>query len=288
MNRRTFLSAAIGAFANRTDRAVAQAYIWTQEMERRNQTLEHGLSEIFASTKRAGFNQIELMQDFFAPALRDRTIAELRRNSMTAPIVYFGGTLHDNVQAEATCRRALELADTVREAGTVALNHNPDPKRPRASKAEWELNTQCEWLDHIGRELANKGLAFYVHHHDPEMADDAEEWRFILSETDPAAVSLCIDTHWVFRGGQDPLGLLKEAGTRTASLHLRNSVNKVWSEDFSDGDIDYRPIAAWLRSQSLNPWLVVELATEAGTPSTRSLEENLKRSRRYLNQVFGV
>lgn len=288
MNRRTFVSAAIGALANPTDRAVAQAYIWTQEMKRRNLTLEQGLSDIFASTKRAGFNQIELMQDFFAPALRDKTLAELRRNAMTAPIVYFGGTLHDNVQAEATCRRALELAGAVRGAGTIALNHNPDPKLPRAPKAEWELNTQCEWLDHIGRELAKKGLAFYVHHHDPEMADEAEEWRFILSETDPAVVSLCIDTHWAFRGGQDPLSLLKEAGSRTASLHLRNSVNKVWSEDFSDGDIDYRPIAAWLRSQSFNPWLVVELATEPGTPSTRSLEENLKRSRRHLNQLFGV
>lgn len=289
MNRRTFVSAAVGASFTKAapaDRAVAQSYVWTQEIRKRGQTLEQGLPDIFASTRRAGFGQIELMQEFFTPALRDKTLAELGRNGMTAPIVYFGGALHDNVQAEATCRRALELADAVRGAGAVALNHNPDPKRPRAAKAEWELNVQSEWLNHIGRELQKRGLAFYVHHHDPEMADDAEEWRFILETTDPRAVSLCIDAHWAYRGGQDPLRLLKEAGPRTAALHLRNSVNRIWSEDFSDGDLDYRPIAAWLRSKSLQPWLVVELAVEAGTPATRSLEDNLNRSRRYLNQVF--
>jgi inosose dehydratase len=291
LRRREFLLSAgapLLAAAPEKNQAVAQAYVWTQEMKKRGLTLEQGLPEIFASTRRAGFDQIELMSDFFAPALRDRTLAELRKSGLTAPVVYFGGNLHDNVKAASTCKAALALAEAVRGAGTTALNHNPDPKPQKAVKEEWELSVQSEWLDYIGGQLADRGMGFLVHHHDAEMADDAGEWKFILETTNPETVSLCVDTHWAYRGGQDPLQLLQAAGSRVGSIHLRNSVNKVWSEDFANGDVDYRPVAAWLKKTGLKPYLVVELAQENGQMITRSLEENLGRSRVYLRDVFGV
>jgi inosose dehydratase len=291
MHRREFLLSAAApllAAAPMKTQAVAQAYVWTQEMKKRGLTLEQGMAEIFSSTKRAGFDQIELMSDFFTPALRDRTLAELKKSGLTAPVVYFGGNLHDNVKAAATCKSGLALAEAVRGAGTTALNHNPDPKPQKAVKEEWELSVQSEWLNYIGEQLAARDMGFLVHHHDPEMADEAAEWKYILETTDPKTVSLCVDTHWAYRGGQDPLELLRAAGSRVGSIHLRNSVNKIWSEDFSSGDLDYGPVAAWLKKTGIKPYLVVELAQENGQKITRSLEENLRRSRVYLRDTFGA
>ena len=49
------------------------------------------------------------------------------------------------------------------------------------------------------------------------------------------------------RGGQDPMTILREAGKRIASLHVRNARNGVWLEELSDGDVDYREVALWLK-----------------------------------------
>jgi inosose dehydratase len=110
----------------------------------------------------------------------------------------------------------------------------------------------------------------------------------MLTHTDPKLVSLCADVHWLFRGGQDPYALLEEAGKRVASLHLRNSTNKIWAESLGDGDLDYRRVAAILRKSGIKPYLVVELAYEKDTRPSHTLEEDLNASRAYVEKVFGV
>jgi hypothetical protein len=97
---------------------------------------------------------------------------------------------------------------------------------------------------------------------------------------------LCIDLDWVFRGGQNPVAILREAGMRTASLHIRSSRNRVWSEAIGAGDIDYAAVAVELKRLRVQPFLVAELAYEAGTKPTRSLEENLRLSREYVEQTL--
>jgi inosose dehydratase len=140
----------------------------------------------------------------------------------------------------------------------------------------------------MGRQLKSAGLQLFVHHHSPEMADNAREWRHILKNTDPKLVALCMDLDWVHQGGQDPLALLEEAGSRAAELHLRNSRDKLWLEAFGDGDIDYRKISAYLNEKKLKPLLVVELAYQPATAVTRPLVEDLRLSREYAARIFAV
>jgi len=101
-------------------------------------------------------------------------------------------------------------------------------------------------------------------------------------------VSVCLDLDWIHQGGQDPLALLREAGSRVAGLHLRNSSQKLWLEALGDGDIDYRQVAAYLKQAELRPLLVVELAYRKETAVTRPLEDDLRLSRMYAERVFGV
>ena len=81
---------------------------------------------------------------------------------------------------------------------------------------------------------------------------------------------------------------LQRVGTRVESLHLRNSQHGVWMEDFGPGDVDYSPVAEYLHQINYQGFLVVELAYEKDTVMTRSLEEDLRRSRVYTEKVFGL
>jgi inosose dehydratase len=69
---------------------------------------------------------------------------------------------------------------------------------------------------------------------------------------------------------------------------VRNSRGGVWTEDFGDGDIDYRLVAQYLRQTGFTGFLSVELAWDKETAVTRPLEENLRRSRQYAQNVFGI
>lgn len=286
MTRRTFLASAtaLAAPAYRPQIA-AQFYVWTQQFGREKKPLAEGIPEAFAATRRAGYRQMELVSWIFTPDLRDRTAFALKEHDLRVPIVYSGARLHEAAVAEKSIESVLELADFVKALGASIIEVNCDPKPKREPKTDAELNTQAGQVRRLDGELRKRGMRLILHHHDPEMANNAREWRHLLANTE---AGFCMDTHWVLRGGQNPLALIEEAGPRVASVHLRNSRGGFWTEDFGDGDIDYRQIAAHFRKTGFSGHLVVELAYEKETKITRSLDENLRLSREYTERVFGA
>ena len=269
-------------------RLLAAGYIWQQWAGTNKKKLGDAVDEIFPATARAGYRHMELPSAYFAPDIREHTIEVIRKSGIDVPVLYHGGMLHERAGAEKTISDALELAEVIKPLGVKAVNTNANPKPGRAPKTDDELAAQASALNLFGEKLKDRGLRFFLHSHDPEMAQNAREWRYMLTHTDPKLVSLCADVHWLFRGGQDPYALLEEAGKRVASLHLRNSANKVWSESFGDGDIDYRRVAAILRKSGIKPYLAVELAYEKDTRPSHNLEDDLRESRAYTEKVFGV
>ena len=143
-------------------------------------------------------------------------------------------------------------------------------------------------MNRLGEALKKGGVTLLIHQHSPEMAEKAREWRFVLKHTDPALVAFNLDLDWVFRGGNQPLELLEEAGPRVLSTHIRSSRKGVWSEAVGDGDIDYAAVAQSLRKRGYTGYLVAELAYETQTQVTRSLVEDLRVSRLYIEKTFGV
>jgi len=265
-----------------------QFYIWTQHFQSRKISLAEGVEEAFAATRRAGYKQVELMAAFFTPDLREKTIKALRQHSLELPVVYNGGPMHEAAGAEKSIVATVELAEVVKAAGASVIDFNPNPKPKRERKSDEELATQARYVNQLGAELQRRGMRLILHHHDPEMADNAREWRHLVAKTDPRLVSFCVDVHWVYRGGQDPLTLLREAGSRLVELHLRNSKQGAWTEAFEKGDIDYSKVADYLRRTRFAGFLVVELAYEKSSAVTRSLEEDLRLSRVFAEKVFRV
>lgn len=294
MNRREMLLLAPAAMLGmaaakfRESRLSVEGYIFQQYAQRQHKKLGDVLDEIFPMARRAGFRNIELNQGFLAPDLRNRVLDLAKANGLRMPSVYVGGPMHERGLAERTISQALETASLCKSHGCRAIVNNPDPKPNDVPKTDAELAVQAEMLDLLGRELSNRGFELWTHAHAPQMADNAREWRYNLRHTDPKYVWVCLDMDWVYQGGQDPMALLREAGRRVASLHLRNSRRKVWLESFTNGDIDYRAIASTLDRERLAPLLVVELAYMKNTVVTRPLEQDLALSRAYAEQIFGL
>jgi inosose dehydratase len=265
-----------------------EIYIWIQHLEAEKKTLAEGVEEVLASFHRAGYRRVELNQDFFQPPLRDRTLTLLKKYNLAPETIYAATTLHETAAAERSVREVRELARLLKAHGTRVIVTNPSPKPGQAAKSEEELDTQAKYVDQLAADLHQQGIKLALHHHTPELAEHAREWRYLLQYTNPRQVYCCVDVHWAYRGGQDVMSFIRETGDRLVELHLRNSHQGVWAEDFGPGDIDYQQVADYLRDISFNGYLVVELAYEKDTQITRSLDEDLRLSRLYTDKIFGL
>ena len=288
LSRRLLLGDNEASAAGYAPKLSVEIYIWIQHLDSEKKTLAEGVDEVLASFHGAGYRRVELNQDFFKPELRDRTLALLAKYNLVPETIYAGTTLHEAAAAEKSVKDVEELARLLRPQGTRVIVTNPSPKPSQARKTDEELDTQAKYVDQLGVALHQQGVKLALHHHTPELVDNAREWRHLLQHTNPRLVFCCVDVHWAYRGGQDVMTFIRETGPRLVELHLRNSKQGVWMEDFGPGDIDYQQVAGYLRGISFKGYLVVELAYEKGTQITRSLDEDLRLSRQYAEKVFGL
>ena len=292
MNRRELLLAAAGsvlasAAVPKSELSV-EGYIFMQYAQSLKKSLADVIPEVLPMARAAGFNNIELNQAFFQPPdLRDRTLALLRQQGLRMPSVYVGGSMHEKDAADKTIARALEIGGLCAPFGCKGIVNNPDPKPQDQPKTDAELAVEADSLNRMGRALSQAGLALRVHHHTPQLENNAREWRYILHNTDPKLVHICVDVDWAYQGRFDPLTFLEEVGDRLQELHVRSAKNKLWLEDLEDSDIDYYKVAGYLKKHGLRPLVVVELAYRPATTITRPLAEDLRVSRVYAEKVFG-
>lgn len=266
----------------------AQLYVYQQVLSAEGRRLEEELDRVLVEVAEAGYDGAEgfltLCRDE-AAAVRTRSAFE--RAGIRVAGLYTGGAFHNPDLQERTIQSVLEQARRARELPCPTIVCNPDPVG--RDKTEEELRTQAEGLNRLGEALRRLGMRLLIHHHDPEMRQNARELRETIRWTDPALVGFCPDVHWMVRGGEDPIPLLEAMGERIEEVHLRQSVGGVWAEAFEGtGDVDYRQVAKTLATVGFSGWLIVELAYESRTPRTRPMGENLRRSRQAVRELFGA
>lgn len=270
----------------------AQLYVFQQVLPQQGKKFEESLDEVLADVAAAGIPYIETGFTFAQSEASAARLKELLdKHSIKLCGLHGaagGGVFHVAEQAEKAVADTLRQAEIAKKIGCPALYVNPMPKPGHAPKTDDELNVQAEHLNRLGKGLAKLGMPLGLHNHTPEALNNAREIRHYCDHTDPKLVNLCLDTHWVLRGGADPFELLEIYAKRVIALHIRNSRNGVWMEDFGDGDIDHRRMAEWVKKAEYRGPLIIELAYEKATQITRPLRENLSRSRAYVREVFGV
>ena len=264
-------------------RIAVQLYVFGEPAQK----VAEPLAGVLASARNAGFENVQGWLSYYN-SLEDgtRLSSMLEREHLKMPCAYAGGAMHIHDGAEKAIDTILAQARIASKHGLKVVVHNPDPL-PR-EKTDEELEIQAANLNRLGAGLIEMGIQLAIHQHDPEMRSAAREWYHILKHTDPQKVFFCLDLHWVFRGKQDPYRLLEDAGNRVVDLHLRNSRQGIWAEDFGPGDIDYKRVKSILDQNGYKGFYTVELAYDAETPHTRSLEENLRRSYEFVRRGFTV
>jgi sugar phosphate isomerase/epimerase len=276
---------AAAAASGKESRLSMEGYIFMNMANRAKRPLVEMMDELFASAPYGGFRNVELNDGFFTPAVKDKTFALLDQHKLRMPSVYVGGVMHQDDLADKTIEKALTIAAACKPYGCTAVVHNPNPKPKGAAKDPAELDRQAANLNRMTKALAGAGFELRAHHHNPELEDNAREWRHILKNT---SAKLCIDVEFVYRAGIEPSALIREAGQRVTELHLRNRTNNSPLQDFGPGDIDYSAVAKTLREMKLKPLIVVELAYHDDTVITRSFNDNVRQSRLYAEKVFAL
>ena len=216
----------------------------------------------------------------------------LDKYNISIPSVYANSILHKKDDGKKSIETILSLAEVIKNHGTKILVTNPTPIRWGGDelKTDAELSIQLENLEELGRQLKNLGITLAYHAHATEMMGGAKEFHHMLQNTSKENVSFCFDVHWVFRGSQDSAlavyDVMKMYGDRIVELHLRQSVNGVWSETFGPGDIDYTKIAIALQKLQLRPHLVIEQCIEDKTVVNINVVEAHKRNLIAVKKVF--
>jgi inosose dehydratase len=248
------------------------AYNWTTFYGRQNKKWGEDLDKCMADLAQTGITAYEPSFERAEDVIRLAPF--LKKYNLSMPSVYVNSVLHKVEEADKSIASVLAIADEIVKLGTKIVVTNPSPIKwggPEL-KNDAELSVQAKSMEKLGVELKKKGLTLAYHTHDVELRAGAREFHHILQNTSPENVSFCFDIHWVYRGSADSqvavFDVLKMYGNRVVELHIRQSVNGVWSETFGAGDIDYQRFAGELKAMKLRPHLVIEQCVEAKTPNT--------------------
>lgn len=263
-------------------------YAWVQNRAQKGTNLWKDLDAVLGEVREAGFRAVEgFLQDFFGSDERaERARQLLAKHKIVLAGAYTGGKLYEEAAGRKTVAAIVEMARRTKPFPNIFIDINPDPLPGGKKKTDKQLATQVRLLNQLGKKLSEIGIELVIHQHAPEIHHGAREHRYNVAHVDPAVVGFCIDTHWFYRGGEDPLALTKETGRKIKAVHLRNSKDGIWTESFGPGDVDYAAIAKYLREIEFAGWLSLELAVEKGTKVTRSIAENHRLGREYLESVF--
>lgn len=256
-------------------------YVFSQLGQRMQFSPEERSAWVFDTCKEAGYQAIELLNTY----VTEQNAKLLKERAMKVAAVYSGGAVHEPDLAAKTIPVILDLARKSQGLFEFeAIDFNPNPIG--RAKTDAQLDTQARAVAELAARLKEMKLDLWIHQHAPELRDNAREWRHLMANTPAGQVRVCFDAHWFYRGGVDVMEHLGLWLPRINAFHLRNSQNKIWSEVFGPGDVDYPAIAAKTKAAGWNCWLIPELAWDEATVFTRSLTDNLRLSREYAEKIF--
>lgn len=216
----------------------------------------------------------------------------LKKYQLPMHSFYVNSILHDPKQVEASISQVIKIANAAKATGVKILVTNPSPIRwgGDENKIDSQLIFQAKALNELGKKLRKLGLTLAYHNHDAEMRNSAREFHHMMVGTDPENVRLSLDAHWIYRGsGNSQVALFDIVNLyldRIVELHLRQSKEGIWTEDFGQGDIDYHRLAEVLSFNHKKPHLVLEQAVEEGSPHTMNGVEAHRLGLAYAKQVF--
>lgn len=281
-----------GIAQKRTIHVASNAYSWQVYLAREGRDFQGDLASGLRMVRESGSDGLEPLLTSVEDA--KRMGEALRSQGLEMRSAYVNTTLHTEQAVGQSIRDVLAIAQEARKHGTRIIVTNPVPVQWGGSedKSDAQLRVQADALNTLGRELRGLGMTLAYHNHDSELRQAARELHHMMVGTDPRAVKLCLDAHWIYRGAGNSQVALQDFvtlyGKRIIEVHVRQSSGGTWSETFGVGDIDYERLVALLRGLRLRPHIVVEQAVEAGTPHTMDALAAMRLSIERVRTLFTV
>lgn len=262
-------------------------YPWLTFARRAKQEFQLHTDELLSAIAQTGIDGYEPIIER-AEELTGLT-EKLDRHGLNMKSIYANSVLHDSGRVGQSMADVMKIADAASKMGVEIVVTNPSPIRwgGGEDKTDEQLRLQASSLDLLGQKLRDVGMKLAYHNHDAELRQGAREFHHMLSATDPQNVNFCLDAHWIFRGcGNSELAVfdtLTRYQDRIIELHLRQSINGVWTEAFQlEGDINYVAMLKMLSENGNVPKLVLEQAVEAKSPNMLSVGEAHRQGRTNL------
>ena len=267
-------------------KGVALSFV-VYEQQGRDKDLPAYLAEITLG----GFNAVEMRLDkFFATKeTTESTAIALRVDETKMPTGLVEAALDDQAHGAQVSLNVAACADRAKAReldfkGVVLVPLAGD--RPRSDA---DVQAAIERVQQLASSLGRRGAWLALHNDRVESADDARLFRALLDATaGNPNVGVALDAEWIHRGGGDPAALAAKYKDRLKTLHLRQSRDGVWAEDFGDGQVDYKALDKVTRPIRSDLQLVVELNHHPETKQSRRLVEDLKLSRQYVRKIFTI
>lgn len=257
------------------------SYNWITFYQRVNKNWGEDMNACMAEFSKTGIKAYEPALDNAEQAVA--LIPVLKKYQISMPSVYVNSVMHLQEEVGKSIENVLAIADEVQRFGTKIIVTNPSPIHWGGDelKTDDQLITQAAAMERLGIALRKKGITLAYHTHAPEFLAGAREFHHVMLNTSPENVSFCFDVHWVFRGSVDSqvavFDVLKLYGKRVVELHVRQSLNGIWTETFGEGDIDYPRLVGELKAMNVFPHIVIEQCVEEKTPHTMTgLEAHIK------------
>ncbi len=263
-------------------------YGWTQLARAAGQEFDRAAA--MAQARAAGLTGWE---DAFRSAAEVAAVAaDAEAAGLSMRSAYVFGAFHEEALAAQSSDAALAICDAALPHGVTRFISNPDPLPGGTPKTDAQLRIQSRALEALGQAIRARGGALLYHTHAPEMQMAAREFHHMMAATDPAALSLCLDIHWVYRGAGDSMVALEDIirlyAPRIGELHLRQSKGGIWDETLGEGDIGLATVATMLADRGVRPLLTLEHAYEEGTPSTMDPVSAHAASVATTTRLFGA
>jgi len=269
----------------------AQGFPWGVYYKSQGSSLQENLDEALAQTADAGLTTWENLG--LPPAEEaDAFATRCRKQGLTIPTIYENVRLHEPATAQANVTETLQRITALVAHGLEYLVVNPEPVswKTEETKSDDALRLQASMLEALGRACGALGVKVAYHIHAPEMREGAREFHHMLLATSPEHVGFCLDAQWIHRGAglsmvavEDAIRLYRD---RIITLHLRQSLDGIWTEHLMEGDLDFRWIADQLREVDFHGPIIFEAAAEKGTPQTMSMQASLEKSLAWAHDVF--
>jgi len=266
-----------------------QLYPWSQHYKAGGKKLEENLDDCFAQIKSAGLDVVE--GSVTSEAQANLISRLLRKHRLEMPTMYVGATLHTEQWAkdfESVVNQA-RWGKTL-GAKIVVVNPSPVDWNTKQDKTEDEIRTQSHAMLQLTEVLKSIGLTLAYHTHDSELRRCARELHHMLLATRRVGMKFCLDAHWIWRGAEGSQVVLDDIielyGDRIASLHVRQSIDNVYTETLQDGDIDYYSVARKLKQIDFEGPILIETSREVGTPETMDISDGHRISAEWIKRTL--